>query len=88
VGEGFWRIVCSYKGAEASGSNRGATLAVPKRSSPLQVIEKRKLKNVPKWANAGPFGDGQVFGANRKLLGNSATEKAGAVGHFDGMGCI
>ena len=69
-------MVCSYIGAEASGQDWGVTLATPDSSSPLQVIEKRKLKSVPKRTFAGHFCDGQAFGRNRKLLGNRVTESS------------
>jgi hypothetical protein len=72
----FWRVVCLYKCAEASGQNRGVTLATPMRQSPLQVIEKRKLKSVPKLTFAGLFADGQAFGGNGKLLGSLAAPLA------------
>jgi len=69
LGGRFWRMVCLDKCREASGQNRGVTLATPMRQSPLQVIEKRKLKSVPKLTFAGLFADGQAFGGNGKLLG-------------------
>lgn len=78
LGEGFWRVVCSNNCAEASGQNWGVTLATPMSLSPLQVIEKRKLKSVPKLTFAGRFYDGQSFGRNRKLLGNRETNSATA----------
>src|SRR5271165_16530 len=73
---GFWRVVCSNNCAEASGQTWGVTLATPMSLSPLQVIEKRKLKSVPKLTIAGHFRDGQAFGRNRKLLGNQVTQSA------------
>ena len=73
LGERFWRVVCLYKCAEASGQSRGVTLATPMRLSPLQVIEKRKLKSVPKLTFTVSFADGQAFGGNGKLLGSSAA---------------
>lgn len=73
LGERFWRVVCLYKCAEASGQNQGVTLATPKSQSPLQVIEKRKLKSVPMLTFTGPFADGQAFGGNGKLLGHPAA---------------
>jgi hypothetical protein len=76
--EGFWRVVCSNNSAEASGQNWSVTLATPITESPLQVIEKRKLKSVPKLAGAGHFCDGQAFGRNRKLLGNRLAYSASA----------
>jgi hypothetical protein len=76
--EGFWRVICSNNRAEASGQNWGVTLATPMSLSPLQVIEKRKLKSVSKLTFAGRFCDGQSFGRNRKLLGNRATHSASA----------
>jgi len=39
--QGFWRVICSYNCAEASGQNRGVTLATPDRLSPLQAIENK-----------------------------------------------
>jgi len=69
--EGFWRVVCSYKCAEASGQDWGATLATPKSSSPLQAIEKKQLKRVLIWVFSVPICDGYAFGGNGKLLGNS-----------------
>lgn len=74
----FWRVVCLYKSTEASWQSRGATLATPKRLSPLQVIEKKKFKSVPKLTLAAPFADGQAFGGNGKLLGSLATPLASA----------
>jgi hypothetical protein len=76
LAETFWRVVCLYKCAEASGQNRGVTLATPNRQSPLQVIEKRKLKSVPKLTFIGPFAGRQAFGGNGKLLGNLAAPLA------------
>ena len=64
-------MVCSYKCAEASGQDRGVTLATQKSASPLQGIEKKRLKSVPNGTFAGAFGDGYAFGGNGKLLGNS-----------------
>ncbi len=81
-------MVCSYKGAEASGQDWGVTLATLTSSRPLQAIEKRQLKSVPIWMFARPFGDGQAFGRNRKLLGNFAVDGALTAEHFDGIGCI
>jgi hypothetical protein len=81
-------MVCSYNYAEASGQDWGVTLATLKSSSPLQAIEKKQLNSVPIWVFARPFGDGQAFGRNRKLLGNLAVDKALAAEHFNGMGCI
>jgi hypothetical protein len=78
LGGRFWRMVCLDKCREASGQNRGVTLATPMRQSPLQVIEKRKLKSVPKLTFAGLFADGQAFGGNGKLLGNLAGPLASA----------
>ena len=74
--EEFWRVVCSNNRAEASGQNWGVTLTTPMPLCPLQVIEKRKLKSVPKRTFAGHFCDGQAFGRNRKLLGNRVTESS------------
>jgi hypothetical protein len=71
-------VVCLYKWLEASGQNLGVTLATLKRQSPLQVIEKRKFKSVPKLTSSGPFADGQAFGGNGKLLGNLAAPLASA----------
>jgi hypothetical protein len=65
-------VVCLDKCAEASGQNWGVTLATPKRQSPLQVIEKRKLKSVPKLTFTGPIAGRQAFGGNGKLLGSPA----------------
>jgi hypothetical protein len=48
------------------------------RQSPLQVIEKRKLKSVPKLTFTGPVADGQAFGGNGKLLGNLVAPSASA----------
>lgn len=73
LGGKFWRVVCLYKRAEASGQNRGVTLATPKSQSPLQVIEKKKLKSVPKLTFAGPSAGRQAFGGNGKLLGHPAA---------------
>ena len=60
--EGFWRVVCSYNCAEASGPIRGVALATRTKQSPPQVIEKKKLRSVPKLTPDGHFCDGQVFG--------------------------
>jgi hypothetical protein len=86
--ERIWRVVCSYKGAEARGQNRDVTLAIPKRSSPLQVIEKRKFMYVPKLTQSGLFVKGQTFGGNGKLLGNYAAYRATDPEHFRGVGSI
>jgi hypothetical protein len=69
-------MVCSYNCVEASGQDWGVTLATPKSSSPLQAIEKKRLKSVPNLKLPGPFFDGQGFGGNGKLLGNSPPTKA------------
>jgi hypothetical protein len=74
--EGFWRIVCSSNCREAGGRIRGVALATRKNESPLQVIEKKKLKSVLKLTLAGRFCDRQAFGRNRKLLGNWAPPLA------------
>jgi hypothetical protein len=78
LGGRFWRMVCLDKCREASGQNRGVTLATPMRQSPLQVIEKRKLKSVPKLTLCGPSSGRQAFGGNGKLLGNLAGPLASA----------
>ena len=81
-------MVCSYKSAEASGQDWGATLATPKSASPLQGIEKKRLKSVPNGTYAGPFGDGHSFGGNGKLLGKSPGKVDLAVDHFGGTSSI
>jgi hypothetical protein len=81
-------MVCSYIGAEASGQDWGVTLAIPKSSSPLQAIEKRKLKSVPIWTLAGPFSEGQAFGGNGKLLGLLRGKQAKTSQHFHAEGGI
>lgn len=47
---GFWRVVCSYQGAEASGPTRGETLATPPGKSPQQMVEMEGFNLAPKWA--------------------------------------
>ena len=69
-------MVCSYNCAEVGGRNRGVTLATPKRQSPLQAIEKKKFKDIPIEAVPEPFGGGQTFGGNGKLLGLCLAEVA------------
>ena len=81
-------MVCSYKCAEARGRSRDVTRAIPKRSSPLQVAEKRKFMCVPKLPQSGLFVEGQTFGGNGKLLGNYAAYRATDVEHFRGVGSI
>jgi hypothetical protein len=81
-------MVCSYICAEASGQDWGVTLATPRSSSPLQAIEKRKLKSVPFWTLARPFHDGQAFGRNGKLLGLPAPYGAKTGQHFHAKGGI
>jgi hypothetical protein len=56
--------------------------------SPLQVIEKRKLKSVLKLTLSGPFGDGQALGRKGKLLGNRAGFFAVGEEYGDAIGCI
>ncbi len=70
----IWRVVCSYKCAEASGQDRGVTLATPKSSSPLQAIEKKQLKSSLIRVFGVPICDGHPFGGNGKLLGNSPAK--------------
>jgi hypothetical protein len=76
LSKGFWRAICSYKRAEARGQSRGVTLATPNYLSPLQVIEIKKLKSVPKQTFSGSFRDGQAFGRKRKLLGCATAYSA------------
>ena len=85
---GIWRVVCSYKCAEASGQDRGITLAAPRSSSPLQAIEKGQLMCAPKLTLTGPFVEGQPFGRNGKLLANYAAHRAMDGEHFRGVGSI
>jgi|HubBroStandDraft_4_1064222.scaffolds.fasta_scaffold59730_3 hypothetical protein len=86
--EGIWRVVCSYKRREARGRNRDVTLAISRPSSPLQVIEKKKLKGVPKLTLAGPFGDGQAIGRKGKFLGDGAGYFAVVEEYGDAIGGI
>jgi len=86
--EGFWRVGCSYNRAVADGQDWGVTLATPNCSSPLQAIEKKRLKSVPNLTFARPFFDGQAFGRNRKLLGNCSARRATTGEHFRGIGSI
>jgi len=88
LSEGFWRAICSYKCAEAGGQSRGVTLAAPNDLSPLQVIEIKKLKSVPKQTLSGSFRDGQAFGRKRKLLGCATAYSAIGRQHDDAIGCI
>lgn len=88
LGERIWRVVCSYKCGEARGRNRDVTFAIPKRSGPLQVAEKRKFMCVPKLTQSGLFVKRQMFGGNGKLLGNYAAYRATDVEHFRGVGSI
>src|SRR5579862_9424894 len=85
---GFWRVVCSYMGAEASGQDWDVTLAIPESSGPLQAIEKRKLKSVPIWAFATAVFEGQAFGRNGKTVGPFAARRARAGEHFLAKGGI
>jgi len=75
-------VVCMDKCAEASGQDPGVTLATQKSASPLQGIEKKRLKSVPNGTFSGPFGDGHAFGRNGKLLGNSPGKWGLADDHF------
>ncbi len=57
-----------YKGSSKR-AEWGVTLAMPVRQSPLQAIEKNKLRGATELSWAASHGDRQAFGRNRKLLG-------------------
>lgn len=86
--DGFWPVVCSYNCAEVRGPDRGATLATPNRSSPLQAIESRKFRSVPKWLLPDAFEGGQTLGGNGKHLGNCLQRAGIAGGHSKAIGSI
>ena len=78
----FWRVVCSYPGAEASGPNRGVTLATPAGESPQQMLEMEGFRLVPKRAFLPLSVGGQGVGENGKPMGTCGVdERARAVQH-------
>jgi hypothetical protein len=81
-------VVCSYNLWRGKRARWGVTLATPKSASPLQAIEKKRLKTARNLPLARPFVDGQWFGRNRKLLGNGSAYRATTGEDFSGLGSI